>query len=102
MRTDQLKIGSTGIPVSMLLSGILVVGGIIIWIIARIKTSGDTAVPENMRATSDDKNDPDARKKKPDKSPAAPEGDMTGFINSVIDAINEEDLEEKSSDTDDN
>ncbi len=102
VRTDQLKIGSTGIPVSMLLSGILVVGGIIIWIIARIKTSGDTAVPENMRATSDDKNDPDARKKKPDKSPAAPEGDMTGFINSVIDAINEEDLEEKSSDTDDN
>lgn len=37
LRTDQLQIGTTGIAISQLLSGIIVVAGILIWIFVRIK-----------------------------------------------------------------
>ena len=37
LRTDQLQIGSTGIAVSQVLSAVLAIGGIICWIVARIR-----------------------------------------------------------------
>ena len=37
LRTDQLQIGSTGIAVSQVLSGILVIGGIAVFAVLRIK-----------------------------------------------------------------
>ena len=118
VRTDQLKIGSTGIPVSQLLSGILVVGGIIIWIIARRKADGNPVIPENMLADAiantgqnGGKNKAGSKKAKKEKgrkkgktaegSQDESEGDMTGFINRVIEAINEEDDVEIPPDSDD-
>ncbi len=118
VRTDQLKIGSTGIPVSQLLSGILVVGGIIIWIIARRKADGNPVIPENMLAEAvantgqnGGGNKAGSRKAKKEKgrknrktsegSHDESEGDMTGFINRVIEAINEEDDVEIPPDSDD-
>ncbi|MBO4396467.1 MAG: prolipoprotein diacylglyceryl transferase [Eubacterium sp.] len=52
LRTDQLQIGSTGIAVSQVLSGVLVVGGIVLWIIFRRRAKGVPSVPEAMRATT--------------------------------------------------
>ncbi len=92
VRTDQLKIGSTGIPVSQLLAGICVVVGVVIWIIARIKTSGKPEVPEVMREAVKAKTGPNS------EDASAMEGNTTAFINKVIEAINEEEEEEKSID----
>lgn len=37
LRTDQLQIGSTGIAVSQVLSGAIVLGGIVIWLCVRVR-----------------------------------------------------------------
>ena len=91
VRTDQLKLGSTGIPVSQLLAGICVVVGVTIWIIARIKASGNPVVPDSMKDTG--------KKQKGKVSPedaSAMEGNTTTFINKVIEAINEEEAAEEA------
>ncbi|MEE3467182.1 MAG: prolipoprotein diacylglyceryl transferase [Eubacterium sp.] len=103
LRTDQLQIGSTGIAVSQLLSGVLVVGGIIVWIIARMRTKEAPVIPERMSADYVNPDKPKKDKPKKDKakkgrnddksSAGEPEG-MTDFLNNVIAAINEEDAEE--------
>ena len=88
VRTDQLKIGSTGIPVSQLLAGICVVVGVTIWIIARIKVKDKPVIPDSMLATE--------AKNKQTVDPgdaSAMSGNTTAFINKVIEAINEEEAE---------
>lgn len=108
LRTDQLQIGSTGIAVSQVLSGVLVVGGIIAWIIARRKASartegmvdGHPIVPEAMAASADKaKTDKKKKEKKEKTNPDRPipsEGDgMTDFLNEVVSAINEDSVERK-------
>ena len=98
VRTDQLKLGSTAIPVSMLLSGILVVGGVIIWIIARRRVTAPPVVPEAMAAAAGvkQKEKKKDRKKKEDERVIPSENDgMTDFLNDVLDAINEEEAAPK-------
>ena len=85
VRTDQLKLGNTGIPVSQLLAGICVVVGVTIWIIARIKASGNPVVPESMIDTGKK-----SKAEVPREDASAMEGNTTTFINKVIEAINEE------------
>ena len=45
LRTDQLQIGSTGIAVSQVLSGALIVGGIVAWIIMQRKAPAPVVPP---------------------------------------------------------
>ena len=52
LRTDQLQIGNTGIAVSQVLSGVLVVGGVILWVILRRRSDGNPLVPEAMSVAS--------------------------------------------------
>lgn len=60
LRTDQLQIGSSGIAVSQVLSGVLVVGGIVVWIIARKRAKEAPVVPEAMAAVIRPEGDPSA------------------------------------------
>ena len=69
LRTDQLQIGSTGIAVSQVLSGVLVVGGIAVWILMRRRAKEAPVVPEVMTAD-------DERKKEPKKAKKADEAEV--------------------------
>ena len=101
LRTDQLQIGSTGIAVSQVLSGVLVVGGIIAWILIRRKVKEAPVVPELMAVTYEKPKKP--KKTKQEKQnrekvlkQVESEGDgMTDFLNNVIDAINEDEAMRK-------
>ena len=52
LRTDQLQIGSTGIAISQVLSGVLVVAGIVVWIIMYRKAT-PPVVPAAMAVKVD-------------------------------------------------
>lgn len=53
LRTDQLQIGSTGIPVSQLLAGVLILGSLMMILIGRKKAAGGKYSEENEHSKSD-------------------------------------------------